>query len=363
MDKNVYIHFLQYALDSSKHIPENIGRIDWMQMMEWAEQQAIVGVIYGGIQRAGKALGMPFDALMEWVGYAQQIEVQNKLLNKRCVEFSEMLQKDGFECCILKGQGNALMYPNPLLRTSGDMDVWLKGKSISDAVEYSRKHFPAAKACYHHVDFGDYEGVEVEIHYRPSFRNNMVANFKLQRWFEEHKKEQFLNSKELPEGVGTINVPTWEFNVVFQLCHIYQHVIKEGIGLRQIVDYYYLLRISAKSEMSNEELEMILRHQGLTEIAGAVMWVLKEVLGLEEKYLIAPVDERRGRFLLSEIMEGGNFGRGLRTEAGWLNSDNAVARNINRLKRDARLLRYFPSECLWEPVFRVYHFFWRLAHR
>ena len=103
-------------------------------------------------------------------------------------------------------------------------------------------------------------------------------------------------------------------------------------------------------------------HLGLTEIAGAVMWVLKEVLGLEEKYLIAPVDERRGRFLLSEIMEGGNFGRCLRTESGWLNSDNAVARNINRLKRDARLLRYFPSECLWEPVFRVYHFFWRLCH-
>lgn len=64
--------------------------------------------------------------------------------------------------------------------------------------------------------------------------------------------------------------------------------------------------------MKNEECStfrtIVLEHLGLAKIAGAVMWVLKEVLGLEEKYLIAPVDERRGRFLLSEIMRGGNFG-------------------------------------------------------
>jgi len=106
-----------------------------------------------------------------------------------------------------------------------------------------------------------------------------------------------------------------------------------------------------------------LRYLGLMEIAGAVMWVLKEVLGMEEPYLIAPVDERRGRFLFSEMLQGGNFGMGLTPNKGWLSKETAIGRNVLRLKRDAQLLRYFPSECLWEPVFRIYHFFWRLAHR
>ena len=59
-----YLQFLQYSLDEGRSSPISVSGMDWMQMMEWAEEQAIVGIIYGGILRAGKALGMPFDALM-----------------------------------------------------------------------------------------------------------------------------------------------------------------------------------------------------------------------------------------------------------------------------------------------------------
>ena len=36
-------------------------------------------------------------------------------------------------------------------------------------------------------------------------------------------------------------IPTVEFNIIFQLTHIYSHLMNEGIGLRQLVDYYYVL--------------------------------------------------------------------------------------------------------------------------
>lgn len=142
---------------------------------------------------------------------------------------------------------------------------------------------------------------------------------------------------------------------------------------QQVVDYFYLLKSNTNltnktdketnTNRSNEtNIAELLEQLGLMEIAGAVMWVLKEVFGLEERYLIAPVDERRGRFLLDEIMEGGNFGMGVKQNAGWLGADKAIGRNILRLKRDSRLLRYFPSECLWEPIFRIWHFGWRMTH-
>ena len=347
--------------------------------MAWAEQQAVIGVIYGGIQRAGKSLGIPFNVLMEWVGYANQIELQNKLVNKRCVEVVEEFRKDGFECCILKGQGNAMMYPNPLLRNPGDIDL-LVFEPIRKVIGYVRGKNPNGKTVYHHIDYGLYKDVEVEVHYRPSFFNNLIANRRLQRWFEGHT--DFSDYADLPEGVGRIAVPSWEFNVVFQLSHIYHHVIQSGLGLRQIIDYYYLLKshteITERRPMVGEghtdstddtdfrpmaEMEGVLKHLGLMEIAGAVMWVLKEVLGMEERYLIVPVDERRGTFLLEEIMEGGNFGMWLKPDTGWLNGVSAIGRNILRLKRDIRLVRYFPSECLWEPVFRVWHFGWRVVHK
>ena len=354
-----YLDVLRYSLNDSRSLPESAKGIDWMKMLAWAEEQAIVGVIYGGIQKAGKQIDIPFDALMEWVGYANQIEMQNKLLNKRCIELSSYLKEQGFDTCILKGQGNALMYPTPLLRTPGDIDVWTRGKSIRDTILFAQKKNPGGKACYHHVDFGLFEETEVEIHYRPAFRNNLCVNNRLQKWFKASEDIQFGHERALSDGDGKIVVPTWEFNVVFQLCHVYSHIIREGIGLRQIIDYFYLLKSHTDStEITN--FNEILRSLGLMELAGAMMWVLRQVLGLDEKFLIVPVDERRGRFLYEEIMQAGNFGQyDQRVDHGV----GQLSKNIQRLKRDVRLVRYFPSECLWEPVFRVYHFFWRIRYK
>lgn len=92
------MQFLRYSIADEQIPPASAKGIDWKRMMmAWAEKQAIVGVIYGGIQKAGKEISIPFDNLMEWVGYACQIEIRNRLLNKRCVELSAYLKEQGFE--------------------------------------------------------------------------------------------------------------------------------------------------------------------------------------------------------------------------------------------------------------------------
>lgn len=359
---DTFLEFLRYCIGDEQKPPVSAKGIDWMEMMAWAESQAIVGVVYQGILKGGKELEIPFDALMEWVGYAQQIEAQNRLVNQRCIEIAAAFRKDGFETCILKGQGNAAMYPSPLLRNPGDIDLWVRRQKdirteIKEIIGFVKERNPEARAVYHHIDLGEFKGVEVEVHYRPSFMNSPIYNHRLQRWFRCHTESTDI--AELADGVGSINVPNWEFNVVFQLSHVYNHLLHEGIGLRQIIDYYYLLKTTNFTNFTNFEGHSLLRRLGLWEIAGAMMWVLNEVLGLEEKYLIAPKDERRGRLLLAEIMKGGNFGF---YDVENQRADSQLKKNWLRIRRDLRMMRYFPSECLWEPVFRVYHFFWRMAH-
>ena len=372
--EDLYLDFLRYSLNDGMLLLSSSEKIDWMKMMEWAEQQAIIGLVYQGIQKGGKELEIPFNDLMEWVGYAQQIEVQNRLLNQRCVEIAAEFQKDGFGTCILKGQGNAAFYPNPLLRTPGDIDVWINDHANKEIIRYVKGRNPEGRVLYHHIDLEEYKGVEVEMHYRPSFMFNPVHNQRLQKWFRCHKEGTEI--KDLPEDVGSIRVPNRDFNIVFQLSHVYNHLLHEGIGLRQIIDYYYLLRSMPdntgkvnqgdspsdprkRSIIGTVPTDSLLRELGLEKIAGAVMWVLNEVLGLPEAYLIVPKDEKRGRVLLAEVMKGGNFGF---YDAENQRANSAIERNFQRIKRDLRLVRYFPSECLWEPVFRGYHFFWRLAH-
>lgn len=102
-------------------------------------------------------------------------------------------------------------------------------------------------------------------------------------------------------------------------------------------------------------LEDELKWLGLWSFAGAVMYVLREVMGLAEGMMIAPVDERRGEMLLDDILNGGNFGHHDRHRA-W-------GHNVLRLYRDAKLVRYYPAEALSEPLFRIGHFLWRIRNR
>ena len=358
---NIFFQLLRYSIGASEEFPSELSPEMWNDIYEIARQQSLLGVLFYGIQKQIESKP-PRDLLLKWYAISEQIRKANEKTNQVACELTRNLWTDGFRSCILKGQGNTLNYPNPYIRMSGDIDIWVEG-GTDVVLPFARRYFRCSKACYHHVDAGAYQGVEIEVHYRPSFMNNLIYNGRLQRWFTEQAEEQFSHEVELPDEAGKICVPTNSFNIISQLVHIYNHVIHEGIGLRQLVDYYFLLKAkndNRQQTTDHRELAATLQYLGLYKIATAVMWVLKETLGLEKEYLIVPSNERLGRFLLDEILQGGNFGQ---YDARVKHGGSQLSRNVQRLKRDLRLLRYFPSECLWEPVFRVYHFFWRLFHR
>ncbi len=347
---------LRMSVACGDSIKDKLTAEEWQAIYNFSERQSLLGVMFSVVEKLPKALRPDENLLFAWYGDCYQIECQNRFLNEKAVQTAEYYEKRGYKNCILKGQGNALMYPNPLRRTPGDIDIWcwpMKG-----LINFVRRHNSKGKATYHHIDAGIVDDVEIEVHYRPSFLNSFIHNHRLQKWFEEHRNEQFSHRVELSEGAGSICIPTPAFNRIFLIAHIYNHVIHEGIGLRQLMDYYYVLKQGFTEEERKRDARLLKRF-GLYQAAGAVMYVLRDVFALEEQYYIVPADERRGKFLLDEIMQGGNF--------GWYDprvshNQGAIGKNLQRLKRDFRLVRFFPSGCLWEPVFRVWHFFWRLFH-
>ena len=186
--------------------------------------------------------------------------------------------------------------------------------------------------------------------------NNPVYNARLQKWFKRNADLQCSNVVGLPDGAGDIAVPTTAFNVVYQLCHLYHHFFDEGIGMRQIIDYYYVVSMFNVDCVMFNSLQRELKHLGLWKFAGAVMYVLHVFLGLPEERMIRPMDVKRGRVFLDEILSGGNFGH-YDTRISFC--PGAFGHNMQRLYRDLRLAWYYPAEALSEPVFRVWHYFWR----
>ena len=362
---------LQYCLGYMGNISNVVASIDWHKLYSFASKQAILGLCFDGIERLGEEYPEELrlnpigrELLMTWMGKAQQIRRQNRKVNTVASKLFSMLREDGLRCCILKGQGNALMYPNPYSRTPGDIDVWVN-TSRKYLTEYAKCHFKLEDDIrFHHLET-TMDGVPVELHFFPGIMNNPIYNARLQKWFRRNADLQCSHIVGLPDGTGEIAVPTSAFNVVYQLTHLYHHFFDEGIGMRQIIDYYYvvisdyLLVINDESLGIRDTLQSELKHLGLWKFAGAVMYVLHEALGLPEEKMIAPMDEKRGKLLLSEIMNGGNFGRHF-TKYGHFTQQGMAKKYFLKIWRNMHFVRYYPAEALSEPFFRTWHFFWRL---
>ena len=121
--------FLKYCLGKKDNMSNVVANIDWRQLYSFASKQAILGLCFDGIERLGKEYPEelkqnPIEKkmLMTWMAKTQQIRRQNMNVNGVAAKLYSKLREDGLRCCILKGQGNALMYSNPYSRTPGDID-------------------------------------------------------------------------------------------------------------------------------------------------------------------------------------------------------------------------------------------------
>lgn len=383
----LFYTFLQLAIGAREDFPFVLDENEWQRLYLFCQRQALLGVGFAAVERLHK-LGIvcPTSLRMRWLGVAMQIERRNALLNEQCKRLSERYRRDGLRCCILKGQGNLPNYPEHLRkrRQSGDIDVWAVAASGGKQaiMEYVRQqqsmagNYGKAHIRYHHIDGPALDGTPVEVHFRVGHFASPLRNRRMQQLFGSHAEECMDNLT--PMGFA---VPTASVNVVYQLTHLFTHYMDEGLGLRQLLDYHYALRLwhndsmekrDLKSRgmwvegigapvMSRDEVMRTLRSFGMKKFAAAVMWVLQTVFAMPDGWLLCRPDEKRGKELLGEIMLAGNFGQ--YDERGKdMRNGGMIKHGLWKLKRVMRLMRNYPEEALCEPLFRVWHLGWRMVN-
>lgn len=355
---NCYLSFIADTLKGGVEPRVEWRDIDWHDFYEFAQKQAVLGVVLQGVDKYGKDLkkSFPLELLLQWIGDSEYIRQQNRIAFNRSAEITDFFAKKGFKTCILKGQGNALMYDNPYSRSSGDIDIWVDGtrEEINEIVRQSSS--PVFEQS-HHIDFPIYDDIEVEAHYVPAILLKPSNNKKFQQWCQEQKATQMSNKVALPDGCGEINVPTPEFNVVFQMTHMMEHFLTEGIGLRHIIDYYYALMKYNEGSNSSSVQDLFMEF-GLLRFARGVMWVEKQCLELDEKYLIFEPDEKTGKVILEEMLEGGNFGHFDERYKG--RDKGLIARGLTDSYRLLKLAKTFPSETIWKLLRKIENQRWKL---
>lgn len=340
MSTNLFIELLKVALGAREKLSRVPSAAEWSALLAESQRQAILGVMLCGLEILPNDQLPKQDILLQWIGLSQTNEMTYHIHTERVKGLSNLFKKGGFNSCLLKGIGIAQLYPTPSRRQCGDIDLWLFGK-MKEILQYLRKEHVVEHVFWHHADVIIYNDVNTEIHYRPSWMYNPFSNNKLQKWFEQHTEEQIANHTDIG-----YTFPTVRFNAVYSLVHFYHHLIDEGIGVRHVIDYFYILKALPKESRSSVVSD--LKNLGLFKLTGAVMWVLEEVCGMSAEYSICEPDEKEGRFLFDEMMRGGNFGH--------YRKDN---RKRNTAGRMFALLPHYPREVLWVVPWKLWHRCWR----
>ena len=436
IEKSLF-ELIQVAVGNQSALSSVPTQQEWQQLYGLLSKHTLLGIGYVAIQKLPREQWPPKMLVLKWTSVATAISHQNKTLNEKCKSLCEEFRHDGVASVVIKGQSNLENYPEELqwYRTPGDIDLWCQARNgveigemvngevvksefhgIAGVIEYCKQYercrgrdIPWHRVLYYHCELKSDNGIAIEPHYRISYIHSPVRNHRLQKWFKNHFDVCLKNNCQLGFPMLTSSV-----NVVYQLVHLYRHVFEGGIGLRQLMDYYFALRVwhndvmeckdlqtqGMWSEglgtpvMSKEEVMAVLRSFGMRKFAGAVMWVLYEVFENEEcrmkkqrsaaegkaneecilneecrmkneeyissfaPWMICEPNEKEGKKLLEEIMKGGNFGqydeRGKEFKNGGM-----IKHGLWKLKRVMRLVSSYPEEALWEPVFRVWHLGWR----
>ena len=438
----LFFELIRIAIGTQERLSRVPSKKEWGRLFKMAERQRLLGICFYGVKKVASpkydneaspkydndndydydqsTTTIPGELYDYWLGTAALIQQQNQKVNNQCLEVSAKFQEAGIRYSILKGQGIAQLYNEGrktkderqndsnslgMFRQPGDIDVYVdcgREKAIEFADSIGQEN---AEWDYKHLHLKMFKDTEVEVHYRVEVLLNLWKNRKLQKWFKKHEEDMFSQQ-------GGLITPTIEFNLFYILLHIYRHFLYEGVGLRQLLDYFFVLQEYEKSEecrVKSEELVDLLRQFGMLRFAQGVMWVLmhvfecqnesltptpspegkgiydndkptpnphpslhspsrslplkgRENLNWRERYpwmIVKPL-ESEGRFILHEVMQGGNFGKfDKRIKKGGKRSKLQAVSAV--LQHNLHLLKHYPSDVIWAPIWIVYHWGWKKA--
>lgn len=358
---DIFYRLIRISIVKDTDFPFVLSSQEWKSIYVIAKNQALLGICFASIERLYKnqpdvLVNLPIELKMQWYAIATNIQNRNKIINNQCATLQKDLLTQGLNSCILKGQGVAYYYGKglDLLRQSGDIDIWVNG-SWKQVMALISKRTPNREFDLKHAHYNVFKDTPVEVHWVPSTTSNFFLDRKLKRFYRQQSVVQFDHKVTLDEN-DKITAADPFFDSIHLLLHILGHYLYEGVGLRQVMDYYYIVR-HADVQQRKEEIIAYYKDFGLYGFSKSVMWVLKEVFGLEDNYMLTEPNEKSGKELLKEIMKEGNMGHAsVRLSE---NNEITMHRWYRRWKRKLRLIRFNTIGVVCNPFYKARLLWWK----
>lgn len=266
---------------------------DWDAVFAEASAQTVVALAAAAVPpQQAKKWSVP--AAQSKAHYMRALYEQTGLVG--------LFAANGIQPVIIKGAAAAVYYPDPTLRTMGDIDVMVPEKDFEPAKALLDSNgYVFAGECKD-GDERTYEkgGVEIELHLR--FSDNKYG---VEPMIAEGMKDavvRTLNGRSFPMLPDPVN------GIVI-LDHIRHHLAK-GLGIRQLVDWTaYAYRALGDKEYEENFLPLI-ESANLVKFCETLTKACKMYLGLPDTLTWCDgADADAASELIGFVMQRGNFGR------------------------------------------------------
>ena len=327
---------------------ETVDLMDWDAVFAEMKAQAIATLPGEWLKRhcASDVSSWRTFCIMQYGRWVRVMHEQDQLL--------QLFARHDIPCVVIKGSASAMAYPNPALRTMGDVDILVKRADLDRAAMVMEQD--GFRLCLekdssiHHYSYikGD---VVFELHHRLSVIResderllSLFENGIDQRVYAESNGYRF---PVLPEVLNGLSL----------MFHINHH-LREGLGLRQIIDW--MMYVNARSDEERNELGSLLRETGMEKLALTVTVLCQRYLGLRR--IVEDDGNNLCEKLLAYIMEKGNFGRkaGIEGKIASFSLTTKGPKSFFRRLQDNGMYRWKAAQkhTILRPFAWIYQLFW-----
>lgn len=319
---------------------------EWGSLHQLARRQTVEGVIYDGILRLPVHLLPPSQLLMRWTAEVDEMERCNERMNETVDKLNRWLTKNGANAWLMKGQGTARCYEQPLHRRCGDIDLYFPESTDGDKVVrlmrekgVSIESLPGLSVTY------SIDGFCIDQHDRLVDIHNPCVNGYMRRLIQT-ETENVVPWKTGEEGIA---LPSPILAHLISNAHILKHLMAVGTGFRQLCDSARIYK-QYHENINGKQLEQIYRKLGIYRWVQVLNSVLVKELGMPEGYLPFPLSPTGKVRWMKDVWKGGNFGfydERIGHPASTKRGKRILAQFLYHLVPQ---MRYAPAEAFWFPL-------------
>ena len=242
-EQALFLELLKSAIwrqPADASIFKGIDSLAWQKILVLSTLQRTTALIADSIQKLPELCLPPREMYLKLILQTEEIERSNARINKALQDISADYAALNCAFILLKGQGLALNYPNPMHRTPGDLDIFLyRGGDYERVKEWvTAKGYPQEPESLKDLGFTR-DDVHIENHRYISIIENRKYNNLLKQKVKNVLASENLNLQKIGEAEVMLLPPY--FDAFFVFIHMFHHFVHLGVGIRQLCDWLLLL--------------------------------------------------------------------------------------------------------------------------